>query len=170
MTEVRERLRHADAAILTEYRGLSVKQLADLRGSLTPVGGSYKIYKNSLMRFAAADLGLDELTPLLDGPTAVAFVDGDAATVAKALRDYARANPTLVVKGGVLGSKVLSAQETTALAALPSRDVLLAQLAGGLAAPMQRLAGLMAALPRNFAYGLKALVDQKGADGDQTAD
>jgi large subunit ribosomal protein L10 len=96
-------------------------------------------------------------------------VDGDAAAVAKALRDFARNHPELIVKGGVLGSNVLSAEETTALATLPSREVLLAQLAGAFAAPMQRFAGLMAALPRNFAYGLAALVEAGGGSPAETS-
>jgi large subunit ribosomal protein L10 len=163
--EVRARLDASSAAILTEYRGLTVKDVARLRDTLRPIGGTYKIYKNTLVRFAARDLGIEGLDSLLEGPTAIAFVDGDAAAVAKALRDFARANPILIVKGGVLGTTVLSAGETSALADLPSREVLLARLAGGLAAPMQRFAGLLQALPRNFAYGLKALIDQGGAPG-----
>ena len=168
--EVRARFAASNAAILTEYRGLTVKHVANLRNSLRPVGGTYKIYKNTLVRFAARDLGIEGLDSLLEGPTAIAFVDGDAAAVAKALRDFARANPTLVVKGGVLGTTVLSASDTTALAELPSREVLLARFAGGLAAPMQRFAGLLQALPRNFAYGLKALIDQGGGSGAETAE
>ncbi|HVE45783.1 MAG TPA: 50S ribosomal protein L10 [Acidimicrobiales bacterium] len=160
--EVRERLSSSSAAILTEYRGLGVKELSTLRRSLNDVGGDYKIYKNTLVRFAARDLGLDELEALLLGPTAIAFVDGDAVAVAKALRDFARTNPALIVKGGLLGTSVLSAPDTAALADLPTRDVLLARIAGGLAAPMVKFAGLLQALPRNFAYGLKALIDQKG--------
>jgi len=163
--EVKERLRNADAAILTEYRGLKVGDLSTLRRSLRESGGEYKIYKNTLVRFAVKDLGLDELESLLVGPTAIAFVDGDAVGVAKALRDYARTNPNLVVKGGVLGDSVLSAADATALADIPPREVLLARFAGLLAAPMQQFAGLLAAVPRNFAYGLKALIDQGGAPG-----
>jgi large subunit ribosomal protein L10 len=159
--EVKDRLRSSNAAILTEYRGLKVGDLSTLRRSLRESGGDYKIYKNTLVRFAVKDLGLDELESLLVGPTAIAFVDGDAVGVAKALRDYARTNPNLVVKGGVLGDSVLSAADAAALADIPPRDVLLARFAGLLAAPMQQFAGLLAAVPRNFAYGLKALIDQK---------
>src|SRR3954454_24790007 len=163
--EVRGRLDAASAAILTEYRGLTVKDLAGLRRTLREAGGEYGIYKNTLVRFAARDLGLDSLEELLVGPTAIAFVDGDAAAVAKTLRDFARTNPTLVVKGGVLGSKVLTAADTAALADLPPREVLLARFAGGLAAPLQQFAGLLQALPRNLAYGLKALIEKGGAPG-----
>jgi large subunit ribosomal protein L10 len=161
--EVRTRLDTSSAAILTEYRGLKVKELADLRRALRAAGGDYKVYKNTLVRFAARDLGLDELVALLEGPTAIAFVEGDAVNVAKALRDFARTNPNLVVKGGVLGDRILSAKDAGALAEVPPREVLLARLAGGLAAPLQQFAGLLQALPRNFAYGLQALIDKSGA-------
>jgi len=162
VTEVKERLDRADAALLTEYRGLNVAAIAELRRSLRAAGGEYKIYKNTLARLGAHSAGIDTLDELLVGPTAIAFVEGDAAAVAKALRDYARVNPALVVKGGLLGERVLTANEVTALADLPSREVLLAQLAGALQAPLAQFASLLAALPRNFAYGLKALLDQQG--------
>jgi large subunit ribosomal protein L10 len=159
--EVREHFNDADAAILTEYRGLTVTEISNLRRALRPAGGEYKVYKNTLVRFAARDLGID-LDAMLEGPTAIAFVKGDAVTVAKALKDFARTNPKLVVKGGLLGQKVLDAKDTSALADVAPREVLLARLAGAMAAPMVQFAGLLEALPRNFAYGLKALIDQKG--------
>jgi large subunit ribosomal protein L10 len=167
--EVRERLQSSSAVLLTEYRGLKVGELAELRRSLRTAGGEYKVYKNTLVRLAVRDLDLEGLEELLIGPTALTFVEGDAAAVAKALRDYGRTNPNLVLKGGVLGAKALSADETRALAELPSREVLLARIAGGLAAPLQQLAGLLQALPRNMAYGLKALIDQGGAPGAPAA-
>ena len=160
--EVRGRLSSANAALLTEYRGLKVDELARLRQAIREAGGEYKIYKNTLVRLAVADLGLSDLDDLLTGPTAVAFVDGDAVMVAKALREFARAQPALVVKGGVLGTKVLSAADAGALADVAPREVVLAQLAGALAAPLRQLAGLLAAVPRNFAYGLSALVQKGG--------
>src|SRR4051794_23651177 len=171
VNEVKERLSGADAALLTEYRGLDVTAISDLRRALRAAGGDYKIYKNTLVRFAARDLGL-EIDELLTGPTAIAFVDGDAAAVAKALRDYGRTNPALVLKGGLLGTKRLDADEVRTLAELPSREVLLSQLAGAMAAPMQQFAGLLQALPRNMAYGLKALLDERGgapAEADEPA-
>jgi large subunit ribosomal protein L10 len=166
--EVKDRLSGASAALLTEYRGLDVKSISDLRRAVRAAGGDYKIFKNTLVRFAVRDLGLD-VEALLTGPTAIAFVatkpdgsPGDAVDVAKALRDFARTNPSLVVKGGLLGEKPLSADEARALADVESRDVLLSKLAGALAAPMQQLAGLLQALPRNMAYGLQALIDDRG--------
>jgi large subunit ribosomal protein L10 len=159
--EVKERLGSSSAALLTEYRGLSVSALAQLRRQLRDAGGEMKVYKNTLVRFAARDLDL-EIDELLTGPTAIAFVDGDPVNVAKALRDFAKTNPALVVKGGLLGDKPLSAAETQALADVEPREVLLAKLAGAMAAPMVQFAGLLQALPRNFAYGLKALIEQQG--------
>ena len=173
VAEVRDRLAASDAALLTEYRGLNVPEMAALRRSLRAAGGEYTIYKNTMVRLATAELGVD-VAHLLTGPTAIAFVgardDGaasDAAAVAKALRDFSRSNRALVLKGGLLGDKVLSAEDLMALADLPPREMLLAQLAGAFSAPMVKLAGLLQALPRNFAYGLQALIDTRGAqDGN----
>jgi large subunit ribosomal protein L10 len=164
--EVRSRLADADGAVLTEYRGLTVAELAELRQGLSAAGGDYKVYKNTLVRLAVADGPQAPITDLLTGPTAIAFVKGDVSAVAKTLRDFARANPNLVVKGGMVGAGVLSASDINVLADLPPRDTLLAQLAGALAAPLQQLAGLVQALPRNLAYGLSALIDQRQAAGE----
>ncbi|MCB1259065.1 MAG: 50S ribosomal protein L10 [Acidimicrobiales bacterium] len=169
--EVKDRLSASQAALLTEYRGLDVGNMSVLRRALREAGGEYKIYKNTLVRFAARDLGI-EIDDFLTGPTAIAFVPndgGDPVTVAKALKDFAKGNDALVVKGGILGDKVLSADEAKALADVAPREELLARLAGGMAAPMQQFAGLLQALPRNFAYGLKALIDQGGAPGAPAA-
>lgn len=170
--ELRERLASADGAVLTEYRGLTVADLAALRRGLTAAGGDYKIYKNTLVRLAVAEGPQAVLTDLLTGPTAIAFVHGDVSAVAKALRDFARDNPSLVMKGGMMDGGLLTAADVNALAALPSRDVLMAQVAGAIAAPLQQLAGLLQALPRNLAYGLAALADQRreAGGGDAGAD
>jgi len=165
VNEVRDRLAASDGAVLTEYRGLTVAALAALRRELTAAGGDYKVYKNTLVRLAVADGPQAAIHDLLTGPTAIAFVQGDVSAVAKALRDFARNNPNLVVKGGVVGSGVLSASEISVLAELPPRDTLLAQFAGALSAPLQQLAGLIEALPRNLAYGLSALLDQRRSEG-----
>jgi large subunit ribosomal protein L10 len=163
--EVRGRLAASDGAVLTEYRGLTVSELADLRRELAAAGGDYKVYKNTLVRLAIADTPQEAVRDLLIGPTAIAFVQGDVSAVAKALRDFARGNPNLVIKGGIVGDGLLSASEMRVLADLPSRQTLLAQFAGALSAPLQQLAGLLEALPRNLAYGLSALVEQKRAEG-----
>lgn len=167
VTEVGERLDAAEAAVLTEYRGLDVPAMAELRHALHSSGGTYKIYKNTLVRIAARERGLD-IDDLLTGPTAIAFVDGDAAGVAKALRDFARTNPALVVKGGLLGTSVLGADDVRALADLPSREQLLSEIAGLFAAPMQQMASLLDAVPRSFSYALNALIEAGGAPGAPT--
>src|ERR1700687_191691 len=164
VNEVKDRLQGSDAAVLTEYRGLSVAELAELRRELAAAGGDYKIYKNTLVRLAVADGPQAPIHELLTGPTAIAFVQGDVSAVAKALRDFARGNPHLVVKGGMVGAGVLSAADIEVLADLPARDTLLAQFAGALAAPLQQLAGLVQALPRNLAYGISALLEQRQAE------
>ncbi len=166
VTEIRERLADADAAVLTEYRGLKVSELAALRGSLRPAGTDFKIYKNTLARRAAEEAGLSELIPMLEGPTAIAFVKGDAVIAAKALRDFGRTNQALVVKGGLLGTKILVSSDVAALAEVAPRDELLARLAGGFQAPMVKAAGLFQAFTRNMAYGLKALIDQRIEAGE----
>jgi large subunit ribosomal protein L10 len=164
--EIREKLAGADAAVLAEYRGLKVGELAELRGALRPAGAEFKIFKNTLARRAAEEAGLPDLVPMLGGPTAIAFVNGDAVIAAKALRDFAKAHDALVVKGGLLGARTMSAGDLTALADVPPREVLLAKLAGGFQAPMVKAAGLFSAFTRNFAYGVKALVDQRVAGGE----
>jgi large subunit ribosomal protein L10 len=159
--EVRGRLATANASVVTEYRGLTVAQLAELRKNLAAVG-EYKIYKNTLVRLAIAGSEYEELTELLSGPTAIAFVNGEISAAAKTLRDFARTYPALIVKGGLVGGSALSNQDFTRLADLPPRDVLLARFAGALAAPLQQMAGLLQALPRNLAYGLSALIEERG--------
>ena len=169
--EVRDRFAASDAAVLTEYRGLTVAELAELRRQLRAAGGDYKVYKNTLVRLAVADGPRQPIAELLTGPTAIAFVAGDVSAVAKALRDFARANPNLIVKGGIVGEGMLSASDMAVLADLPSRDVLLAQFAGALSAPLQQFAGLVQALPRNLAYGISALLEVRQAGAaPETAD
>ncbi len=159
--EVRSRLGDATGAILTEYRGLTVTEMAELRLALEKAGGDYKVYKNTLVKLATTGGRHEALHALLEGPTGIAFVTGEISAVAKALRDYSRANPHLIVKGGMFGDDMLSSSDLTALADLPPRDVLLARFAGALAAPLQQMAGLLQALPRNFAYGLSALIGER---------
>src|SRR5262245_26533486 len=148
--EIRTRLTEADAAVLTEYRGLTVTQLAELRGALRPAGTEYKIFKNRLAKLAVESAGMGDLVPLLEGPVAIAFVKGDAVVAAKALRDFGRTNPALVLKGGLLDERVLTAAEIAALADVLPRDLLLARLAGGFQAPLTKAAGLFQAFTRNF--------------------
>jgi large subunit ribosomal protein L10 len=159
--DITQRLQTAEASMLTEYRGLTVTDLAALRAALRPASTDYKIYKNTLARRAAADAGFTEMAELLEGPVAIAFVrpDGDAVVAAKALKEFAKGNPNLVVKGGMLGPRVLTVRDVEALAEVAPREVLLAKLAGGFQAPMVKAAGLFQAFTRNMAYGIKALID-----------
>lgn len=161
--EISARLASADAVFVAEYRGLTVTELASLRNALRPVGAEMKVYKNTLARRAAADADRSALVDLLTGPTALTFASGDIAAAAKALVDASKANPILVVRGGLLGDVALSDRDVKALASLPSREEMLAKFAGLLQAPLVKTAGLLQALPRNFAYGLSALVDQRPA-------
>ena len=161
--EITAKLNDSVAVFVSEYRGMSVGQLADLRSPLRDAGAEHKVYKNTLARIAATEAGFESLNEHLLGPTALTVVTGDSVAAAKALLDQSKTNPLLVIKGGVLGTAPMTADDDTALASLPSREVLLAQLAGALQAPLVKTAGLLQALPRNFAYGLSALIDQKAA-------
>ena len=160
--EVKSRISASSTAVVTEYRGLTVAQISNIRRQLRTLGADYKVFKNTLVLRAIAGTDVESLAEYLVGPTAIAFVDGDVSAVAKALRDFARETPKLIVKGGVVDGKPLTKSDLTALADLPSRDVLLAQIAGALASPLRTLAGLLKAVPQNFAYGLSALIESKG--------
>jgi len=164
--EVKTRVSAASASIVSEYRGLTTAELAELRTSLAAAGGDYRIFKNTLVRIAIDGGEYQPLAEYLNGPSALTFVQGDISAVAKALRDFSRNNPLLVIKGGLADGSLLSPSDLAALADLPPRDVLLARLAGALAAPMQQMAGLLQALPRNMAYGLSALIEQRQAGGE----
>ena len=164
--EIRTKLAEADATVLTEYRGLSVHDLAALRGSLRGSGTEYKVFKNTLARRAIEGAGYDEITSMFEGPVALAFVRGDAAAAAKALRDFGKDNPALVVKGGLLGERIITPADIEALADLPSREVMLTQIAGMFQAPLTKAAGLFQAFTRNFAYGVQALINERVAAGE----
>jgi large subunit ribosomal protein L10 len=161
--EIKELFSQSQAAVFTEYRGLTVAQLAELRAELRNSGTEYKVYKNTLVRRAANDSGY-ELDDILTGPVAVAFAKNDAAAAAKSLKTFSDANEALILKGGVLGASVMSADDIKALAKLPSREVLLSQIAGTFQSPMVKSAGLFQAFTRNAAYAFKALADKKQQD------
>lgn len=151
--ELKNAFTSANAAVLTEYRGITVKGLRDLRRSLGE-DASYAIAKNTLTLIAAREAGLDGLEDQLTGPTAIAFIHGEVPTVAKGLRDFAKDNPLLVIKGGVMDGRVLDADEVKKLADLESREVLLAKMAGAMQANLSKLAYLLAA---PLAQGARAL-------------
>lgn len=167
VAEVREKFQNSEAVVITEYRGLNVSDMAALRSAMREAGGEYKVYKNTLVRFAAKELDLD-IEELLIGPTAIAFTgtrpdgrDADAVTVAKALTDFSNGNESLVIKGGMLDGKILTTDEIIALSKIAPRDELLSKLAGGIAAPMQQMAALMKAIPQKFAFALSALIEAR---------
>jgi large subunit ribosomal protein L10 len=156
VAEITEEFRTSSAAVLTEYRGLTVAQLKELRRSL---GGSatYAVVKNTLTKIAAKDAGVEGIDDLLVGPSAIAFVKGDPVEAAKGIRDFAKAHPMLVIKGGFMDGKVLTAQEIATLADLESREVLLAKLAGAMNASLQQAVSLFAAPLSEAARAIEAL-------------
>jgi large subunit ribosomal protein L10 len=162
VAELTNRFSSSAGVVLTEYRGLSVKALRELRRSLGDEA-SYSVSKNTLTTIAAREAGVDVLEEHLVGPTAIAFIDGDPVVVAKGLRDFARANPQLVIKGGVLDGKFMSPDEVRKLADLESREVLLAKVAGALQGVLQRAISLVSA-PLSEAARLFASLEQAAAE------
>jgi large subunit ribosomal protein L10 len=157
VAELTERFQTSAGAVLTEYRGLTVAQLGELRQSLGD-NATFTVVKNTLTRIAATEAGIAaEIDGLLSGPSAIAFVRGDVVEAAKGLRDFSKANPFLVIKGGVLEGKTMTPDEITKLADLEPRDVLMARLAGAMKASMSGAAATMAALPVQMARLLAAL-------------
>jgi len=168
VAEIAQRFTSSNAALITEYRGLTVKQISALRRALGRET-TYAVVKNTLTRRAAADAGVALDDALLTGPTAIAFVGGDAVVAAKGLRDFARANPVLVIKGGLLDGKALTAAEVARIADLESREVLLAKLAGAMKALPTRAAGLFQAPLAQVARLAKALEEQKATGAPAAA-
>ena len=171
VAEVKEKLESSDGVLLTEYRGLDVPGMAELRQNLRPAGGEYKIYKNTLVKLAANELGL-ELDELLTGPVALAFVGekadgskGDPAAVAKALKEYGKTNDALVIKGGVLDGAAVSAEEIKAIADLPSREVMLSEFAGAMESILGDFAGVLDAKLQEFVGVMDALIEKGGPSG-----
>jgi large subunit ribosomal protein L10 len=169
VAELTERFQNSTGAVLTEYRGLTVAQLGELRRSLGD-NASFSIVKNTLTKIAANEAGVTtELTDLLTGPSAIAFVTGDVVEAAKGLRDFSKTYPLLVIKGGVLDGKALKPGEITKLADLEPREVLLAKLAGAMKASLAGAAGTFAALPQQMARLLGALEQKRAADAPEAA-
>jgi large subunit ribosomal protein L10 len=165
--EITERFQQSSAAVLTEYRGLTVAQLTQLRRSLGE-GSSYAVVKNTLTKRAADAVGFSDLGPLLNGPTAIAFIEGDPVTAAKAIRDFAKAHPMLVVKGGVVEGRTVDAAEVTRLADVETREVLLAKLAGAMKGNLTKAAGLFQA-PLSQVARLAAALQEKRESAEGSA-
>ena len=176
VAEIVESFNEASGAVLTEYRGLTVKQLQELRRSLGE-NANYAVVKNTLAKIAATEAGIDGFDDLLNGPTAIAFINGDVVEAAKGLRDFAKANPTLVIKGGVLDGKQLDPTEIARLADLESREVLMGKLAGAMLASLSQAVHLLNApisQAARLAGALQAKAEQdpsilKGGAGEPAA-
>jgi large subunit ribosomal protein L10 len=167
--ELTGKFNESSGAVLTEYRGLTVAQLSELRGNLKG-NATFTVTKNTLAKVAATNAGVaDAVTPMLSGPSAIAFVNGDVAQAAKGLLDFAKANPLLVIKGGVLDGKALTAAEVGKLADLEPREVLLAKLAGAMKASMANAAATFNALPTQMALLADALRAKLEADAPAEA-
>src|ERR1700732_2230207 len=166
VAELTDRFKDSSGAVLTEYRGLTVAQLAELRRSLGD-NATFAVVKNTLTKIAVTEAGLSgQLAPMLVGPSAIAFVDGDVVEAAKGLRDLAKANPLLVIKGGVLDGKAISPSEIIKLADLEQREVLLAKLAGAMKASLAGAAATFNALPVQMAQLAEALRVKRAAGAD----
>jgi len=158
--ELAEQIRSAEAIFAVDYRGISVSDAADLRSRLRDSQTKFRVVKNSLTERATDEAGTDVLKPMLEGPTALAFVSGDAALAAKALNDAARALGTLEFKGGLMNGTALSADEVRSIARLPARDVLHGQLVGTIAAPLSGLVRTLNALIAGLAIQLQQVAEQ----------
>jgi large subunit ribosomal protein L10 len=168
--EIADQIGSAEAVYAVDYRGITVAQVAELRSKLRDADSSFRIVKNSLTELAADKAGVQTLKPLLEGPTALTLVHGDAALAAKALNDTARQlQGILEFKGGLLNGNVLSAEEIRSLARLPARDVLYAQLVGTVAAPLSGLVRTLNALIQGIALQLQAIADQGLVTGEAPA-
>jgi large subunit ribosomal protein L10 len=161
VAELTEEIRGATALLVTDPRGLNVGQLSELRRSLRTHGASFRVTKNTLGRIAAREAGADALVDLLSGPSGVALCSADPAPVAKALADFARTSRLLELRGGVLDGRAINATDAQRLATLPPRQVLLAQLVGGLQAPIAGFASVLAQLPRGLVVALDQIRQQK---------
>jgi large subunit ribosomal protein L10 len=163
VAEITEHFRASQAAVLTEYRGLTTAELTQLRRNLGP-DTTYAVVKNTLTKRAVSEVGYTELTGLLAGPTAIAFIEGDPVEAAKGLRDFAKASPALVIKGGVLDGKTLTPDEIDKIADLEPREVLLAKLAGAMKGNLTKAAGLFQAPIAQVARLAEALKEKKPAE------
>lgn len=164
VAELANELRESNGAVLTEYRGLTVAQVTELRNSLGQ-NARFRIVKNTLTKIAVKEAGVDEqLSELLEGPSAIAFVHGDVVEAAKGLRDFAKANSPLVIKGGLIDGKSMNAEQVTKLADLESREVLLSKLAGALKAKQGQAAAVFQALPSKTVRLAQALADKRNEE------
>lgn len=164
-----ERFERAELSIFANYRGLSVAQLQEFRGSLRPVDSEFRVTKNTLIRIAAERAGIEGLEEHLEGPTAVMFAFSDIVSPAKAVTDFAKSSRILEVKVGVMDGQVIGVDHIDALSSLPPREELLGKLVGMLASPMARTVGVLGGPSRSVAYLANARIEQLGGAGDAEA-
>lgn len=165
VTDIREGLESAEAVFLTEYRGLSVQAVQELRRSLRDSGGEYKVVKMTLAKLAVGDAGIDGLDEYLSGPTALAFANSDPVATAKALKDFSNDHDVFVLKAGYLSGNILSPEEISRLAEIEPKEVLLAKIAGAAKAPLYAAAGMFASFNRDAAQMFSQLLDKKESGG-----
>lgn len=163
VTQLEAKLKRASAVILTDFRGLTVGEISTLRGKLREAGVEYRVVKNRLLGIAGKTAGIDGLTPFLEGPTAAAFTPSDPVAAAKIIQEFIRQTRKLAVKGSIVAGHVYDEAHTKALADLPSRQQLLAQVLSGIAAPLVGLASVLSGLPRNLVYALDQLRQQRSS-------
>ncbi|MGN9166320.1 50S ribosomal protein L10 [Tissierellaceae bacterium HCP3S3_D8] len=161
--EIKEKISKAQSVILVDYRGLNVEQLTELRKQYREAGVDYKVYKNTMMRFAFKDSGFEEFNEYLKGPSAVAFGYDDPVQAAKITSKFAKENEQLEIKAGIVDGKVINLDEIKHLAELPSREVLIAQVLGGINAPIQGFANVLQGTIRSLAIVLNAVAEKQGA-------
>jgi large subunit ribosomal protein L10 len=168
--QLAERLRTTETLMVADYRGLTMPEIDELRGRLLEAGARFTVVKNTLTKLAAEQAGTIDVLQLIEGPTAIAFLEaeGDPVAVAKVLNETARAHDVLVIRGGVLEGAIVGDAEIKRLATLPATDVLRAQLVGALSAPMATIVGVFSAPMRDFVGVLQARIDQLEAEGEAT--
>ena len=161
--EIKEKIQSSQAVVLVDYRGLDVAQLTELRTKYREVGVEYKVYKNTMMKFAFKDLGYEEFNEFLKGPSAVAFGIEDPVAAAKVTAEFAKKNEKLEIKAGIVDGKIINIEEVKSLAELPSKEVLLAQVLGGLNAPIQGFTNVLQGTIRSLAIVLNAIAEKEAA-------
>lgn len=161
--EIKEKIDNAQSVVLVDYRGLNVGQLTELRSKYREAGVEYKVYKNTMMRFAFKDAGLEDFNEFLKGPSAIAFGYDDPVQAAKITSEFAKENEKLEIKAGIVDGKVIDVQGVKDLASLPSREVLVAQVLGGFNAPIQGFANVLQGSIRSLATVLNAIAEEKTA-------
>ncbi len=164
VNEIADKLRNAQSTVVVDYRGLNVEEVTELRSKARELNIEYKVYKNSLVRFAAKEAGLEGLLEVLVGPTAVAFCESDAVAPAKLINDFAATHKALEIKAGVVEGKVLDVQGVKDLAELPPREVLVAKALGGLNAPIAGFANVLNANLKGLVVALNAIAEKQGAE------